>query len=64
MYLRISGMGPNCTIDGAMAMGPTLQHANYINNFKITCFKINISFDLECNTNNRDEMTSKPVQGN
>ena len=44
-------------------MGPTLQHANYVNNFKITCLKGNISFDLESNTNNKDEMTSKTIQG-
>ena len=38
-----------------LAMGLTLQHAN----FKITCLKSNISFDLECNTNNNNEITSK-----
>ncbi|XP_065918619.1 uncharacterized protein [Dysidea avara] len=62
MYIRISGMGPNCTVNEAMLMGPALRHANYINNFKITCLKGNISFDLECNTNNKNEMISKPVQ--
>ncbi|XP_065916877.1 uncharacterized protein [Dysidea avara] len=62
MYIRISGMGPNCTVDGAMLVGPALRRANYINNFKITCSKSNISFDLECNTNNKNEMISKPVQ--
>ena len=56
-------MGPNCTVEGGFAAGPTLQRANYVNNFKITCLKSNISFDLECNTNNKNEMISKPVQG-
>ncbi|XP_065918550.1 uncharacterized protein [Dysidea avara] len=61
-YIRVSGMGPNCTVEGGFAAGPTLQRANYVNNFKITCLKSNISFDLECNTNNKNEVISKPVQ--
>ncbi|XP_065918547.1 uncharacterized protein [Dysidea avara] len=61
-YIRISGMGQNCTVEGEIAAGLALQHANYINNFKITCLKSNISFDLKCNTNNKNEMISKPVQ--
>ena len=48
--IHVSGMGPNCTVEAGLAKGPTLQHANYINNFKITCLKSNIYFDLECNT--------------
>ena len=56
-------MHPNCTVEGAVAMGPGLRRENYVNNFKITCSKSNISFDLECNTNNNNEMISKPVQG-
>ena len=63
IYIRISGMHPNCTVEGAVAMGPGPSHENYVNNFKITCSKSNISFDLECNTNNNNEMISKPVQG-
>ena len=56
-------MGPNCTVNETTVAGPILEHANYINNFKITCLKSNISFDLECNTNNKNEMTSKTIQG-
>lgn len=63
VYVRISGMGPNCTVDGEVAIGPALHHAKYTNNFEITCFRSGISFDLKCNANNENDMTSKRIQG-
>jgi len=62
-YIRVSGVDPNCKVEGDFKFGQALQRANYINNFKITCSKSNVSFDLDCNTNNKNEMISKPVQG-
>jgi len=56
-------MDPNCKIEGGFTAGPALRRANYIDNFKITCSKSNISFDLQCSTNHINGMISKPIQG-
>ena len=61
-YIRVSGMDPNGKVEGGLKFGQALQHANYINNFKITCSKSNISFDLDCSTDTTKTI-SKPVQG-
>ena len=56
-------MDQHCEVEGETLAGPNLRRANYVNNFKITCSQSNVSFDLECNTNNNNEMISKLVQG-
>ena len=56
-------MDQHCEVEGKTLAGPNLRHANYVNNFKITCSQSNVSFDLECSTNNNNEKISKPIQG-
>jgi len=43
--------------------GPNLRQANYVNNFNITCSKSNVTFDLKCSTDNKNEMIRKSIQG-
>ena len=61
-FIRISGLsGPQCKVDRMIVAGPSLQQANYVNNFKITCSKSSFTFDLKCSTSN--EMINKSIQG-
>jgi len=60
-FIQISGMSPQCKVDRMTVVGPSLQQANHVNNFKITCSKSNVMFDLKCSTSN--EMISKSIQG-